>query len=73
MSESSKKTRNNWNQDAISILVTQSGFSASYVRKALSGDRVGLHPDKLIKEYGVITAKLEKVIEQAKEAITQDI
>ena len=60
------KKRNNYNEDILNSLATKYGFSVDYIRKCLRGDRLGIMPDQIIKDY----AQLEKA---AKDAIDKKI
>lgn len=63
MNKSSKK-RINFNQDILSILQKRYGYSLDYIRKSLKGDRVGIMPDTLIKEYNKLESASKKAIQQ---------
>ncbi|OBW40841.1 hypothetical protein AB670_02792 [Chryseobacterium sp. MOF25P] len=54
-----KKT--SYNTVILSVLANKYGFSIDYIRKCLRGDRTGLMPDELKKEYN----SLEKIAKDA--------
>lgn len=63
MSESTKK-RINYNEDVLNLLKERYGYSLDYIRKSLRGDRVGIMPDTLIKEYRKLV-KEDKILKDA--------
>ena len=63
MSESTKK-RINYNEDVLNLLKERYGYSLDYIRKSLRGDRVGIMPDTLIKEYKKLV-KEDKILKDA--------
>lgn len=67
MNKSTKK-RINFNEDILNLLKERYGYSIDYIRKALRGDRVGIMPDTLIKEYKKLESAAKMSIkEKAKE------
>ena len=60
MSENKQKKKVKYNQDALEILTQRFGYSIDYIRKSLRGDRVGILPDRVKKEYSIIVSELEK-------------
>jgi hypothetical protein len=62
------KKRNNYNEDILNALCVKYGYSIDYIRKSLRGDREGLMPDTLKKEYKSLEAAAKKtIIEKANE------
>lgn len=47
------------NVDAIQALVEKFGLSSYYIRQSVNGNRVGIVPDRIRKEYGLICKQLE--------------
>ncbi|WP_158651369.1 hypothetical protein [Pseudotamlana carrageenivorans] len=68
MNKSSKK-RIKFNEIAIDILIKRYGYSIDYIRKSLRGDRTGIMPDILIKEYN----KLDSASKDAIQNKTKDL
>ncbi|MCT4698487.1 hypothetical protein [Tenacibaculum haliotis] len=63
MNESTKK-RIKFNEEILDVLKNRYGYSLDYIRKSLRGDRVGIMPDKLIKEYKEIENATKKAFQQ---------
>lgn len=63
MNESTKK-RIKFNEEILDVLKNRYGYSLDYIRKSLRGDRVGIMPDKLIKEYKEIENATKKALQQ---------
>ena len=70
MSKPTKK-RNNYNEDILIALNERWGYSIDYIRKSLRGDRVGVMPDTLIKEYKKLVIASKKIQETAKKALQE--
>jgi hypothetical protein len=53
------KKRNYYNEEILKELEKKFGYSIDYIRKSLRGDRTGIMPDNIRKEYKTleITAK----------------
>ncbi|HRO75591.1 MAG TPA: hypothetical protein PLP27_05545 [Crocinitomicaceae bacterium] len=60
MHEITKKRR--WNADAVSILSQKRGISTEYIRQVLRGDKKGVKPDEIKKEYKQIDRALNKTV-----------
>ena len=45
------KKRTSYNQDVLKILKDRYGFGFDYIRKSITGDRVGKFPEQMKKEY----------------------
>ena len=60
-----KPKKANYNADAIEILKQKYGVQYDYIRKSISGDRVGLLPQKLKKEYNQLDAAAKKAVKEA--------
>lgn len=63
MSKRTKK-RINFNPDILNLLKDRYDFSIDYIRKSLRGDRVGIMPDTLIKEYKELEAAAKKALQE---------
>jgi hypothetical protein len=50
------KKRINYNEDIMSALNIKYGYSIDYIRKSIRGDREGVMPDQLKKEYQKLVA-----------------
>tara|TARA_R110002126_G_scaffold78629_1_gene195619 strand:+ start:8280 stop:8510 length:231 start_codon:yes stop_codon:yes gene_type:complete len=55
------KKRINYNEDILSALNIKYGYSIDYIRKSIRGDREGVMPDQLKKEYKKLVAE-DKVL-----------
>ena len=58
------KKRINYNEDILNALHAKYGYSIDYIRKSLRGDREGIMPDTLTKEYKQLDAAAKKTIQQ---------
>lgn len=67
MNKGTKKKQNykQYNGDAIEALVKKYDLSAYYIRQSINGNRVGIVPDKLKKEYPIICKDLENAKDAA--------
>ncbi|MFD2566109.1 hypothetical protein [Pseudotenacibaculum haliotis] len=67
----SKPTKNriNFNEDALIILKKRFGYSLDYIRKCIRGDREGLMPDTIKKEYKVLTKAAEEAVKNKAEEL----
>ncbi len=59
------KIRQNYNPDILEIIKERYGFSIDYIRKSLRGDRVGLLPEKIKKEYLDFDNESKKALNEA--------
>ena len=59
------KIRRIYNQDILLLIKDRYGFSLDYIRKSLRGDRTGLLPEKIIKEYNDLEYESRKAILEA--------
>lgn len=64
MSKPTKK-RTKYNEDILNVLKQRYDYSLDYIRKSLRGDRNGIMPDQIIKEY-------KKLDQASKNAIAVD-
>ena len=60
MSKPTKK-RINFNPNVLDILVGRYDYSKSYIKASVRGDRTGVMPDILIKEYKKLELEAEKL------------
>lgn len=65
------KKRINFNEDILNILKKRYGYSLDYIRKSLRGDRVGIMPDTLIKEYKNLENAAKKAIQEKAENLNK--
>lgn len=63
--EDTLKIRRIYNQDILIVIKERYGFSLDYIRKSLRGDRIGLLPEKIMKEYGDLEYESRKAIQEA--------
>ena len=62
-----KETKKNpkYNLKAIDVLVTNFGLSAYYIKQSISGNKKGITPDAIKKEYKKACAELESAENKA--------
>lgn len=53
--------RQKYNEDILLVLHNKFGYSIDFIRKCLRGDRVGLMPDAIKKEYKLLENEAEKL------------
>ena len=63
--EDTLKIRRIYNQDILIVIKERYGFSLDYIRKSLRGDRIGLLPEKILKEYDDLEYESIKAIHEA--------
>lgn len=68
MNKSIKK-RQNYNEDILLLLQKKFGYSIDYIRKALRGDRMGIMPDIIKKEYKVLLVKINETLKPFKDQV----
>lgn len=63
--ENSKPTkkRTNYNEDILNALMKKYGYSVDYIRKSLRGDRTGIMPDQIKKDYSQMEIAAKKTIQ----------
>lgn len=59
------KTKQNYNEEILKTLETKWGYSFDYMRKCLRGDRTGVMPDEIVKEYKRLESISKKAINKA--------
>ncbi len=65
------KKRINYNEDILSALNIKYGYSIDYIRKSIRGDRKGVMPDQLTKEYKKLVAEDKVLKEEAKKQLQE--
>ncbi|MDN3621306.1 hypothetical protein QWY81_17700 [Polaribacter undariae] len=65
------KKRINFNEDILNALNVKYGYSIDYLRKSIRGDRTGIMPDQLKKEYKKLVAE-DKIIKEKARALLQE-
>lgn len=63
------KIRRIYNQDILIIIKERYGFSLDYIRKSLRGDRLGLMPEKILKEYDDLEYESRRAINEAAKSL----
>lgn len=68
---SDKPTKKNasYNQDVINVMKARHGYTAHYIRQCIRGDRNGLIPDKLKKEYETLVDAANMAINKKTETL----
>lgn len=61
MSKETKKSPPDYNLVAIGVLVDKYGVSAYYIKQSINGNKQGITPDSLKKEYKLLDKELKKV------------
>ena len=64
MSKIKQRKRIYYNEDAIRILHERHGYTKNYIRMSISGDRVGIMPDRIKKEYNEMVLSAKKALEK---------
>lgn len=63
MNKSNTK-RPSYNTDVIKILQEVHGYGSDYIRKSIRGDRVGVIPDRIKKQYHQMSTAADKAKEE---------
>lgn len=68
---SDKPTKKNasYNQEVINVMRARHGYTAHYIRQSIRGDRTGIIPDRLKKEYATLVAAANNAINQKTETL----
>ncbi|MCW3168943.1 hypothetical protein OMO38_10455 [Chryseobacterium sp. 09-1422] len=56
--------RNIYNADILIVIEKKYGFTIDYIRKSLRGDRNGVMPDEIKKEYNTLENAAKNAIEK---------
>lgn len=64
MNKGNQKTGKYYHEDVIRILHEKYGYTNDYIRKSLRGDRVGIMPDRIKKEYHQMVAASQKAVQE---------
>lgn len=56
------KKKTLYNQDILMIIKERYGFGLDYIRKSITGDRVGKFPEQMKKEYHDLEREAKKAI-----------
>lgn len=56
--------KSSYNTVILNVVAKKYGYSIDYIRKCLRGDRTGLMPDELSKEYKSLEKEALKAIEE---------
>ena len=57
-----KKKKPSYNKDVLQIIKDRYGYSFDYIRKSITGDRVGKFPEQMKKEYHTLNNESKKAI-----------
>ena len=68
MSKTTKKSIK-YNEPILEVLQKKYGYSIDYIRKSLRGDRYGIMPDKIIKDYKILEKEHKQIDANAKQAL----
>lgn len=63
--------RKTYNAGILIALAKKYGFSIDYIRKCLRGDRPGVMPDQIIKEYKLLEKEANDIENQAQAQIEE--
>lgn len=63
--------RQTYNTGILQVLAKKFGYSVDYIRKSLRGDRVGVMPDKIKKEYKTLESKAAEIEKDAQTQIQE--
>jgi len=70
MDKGTKKTKKfNYNPQIIEKLVDKYGMSAYYIKQCAAGRRDGVTPDKIKKDYKILSAAADRAVESKIESI----
>lgn len=58
------KKRESYNSDVIETLIKKYGVSRRYITMSLKGDRVGLLPDRIIKDYKIFKQTIDNALDE---------
>ena len=72
MDKTNKKDKNNYNQDVIKDLQRLHGYTPHYIRMSIRGDRVGIMPQRIKKQYHQMANAAEKAKNEKLKQITKD-
>ncbi|MDV6170199.1 hypothetical protein R1T16_17315 [Flavobacterium sp. DG1-102-2] len=64
------KKRNKYNEKILEAVSKRYGVTIDYVRKCLRGDRSGIVPDRISKDYKEGVKELNEVVDETVEKIT---
>lgn len=67
-----KETRPHYDKDVIEALQKIHGYTAHYIRMSIRGDRVGIMPDRLKKEYHQMANAAKQAKEEKLNQILKD-
>lgn len=65
----SKQKRNTYNTDVIKKIAEKYSVTPRYVRQSITGDRKGVFPDKMKKEYKATCVNVEKALNTINEEL----
>ena len=63
------KKREKYNEIVLEALKNKYGFTINYIQKCLRGDRTGIMPDEIIKDYYKMLPEVNQKIQEIKENI----
>ena len=72
MDKTNKKDKNNYNQDVIKDLQRLHGYTPHYIRMSIRGDRVGIMPQRIKKQYHQMANAAEKAKNEKLNQITKE-
>ena len=73
MDKTNKKSKRRiYNQDVIDSLQKMHGYTAHYIRMSIRGDRVGIMPERIKKQYHQMANAAEKAKEEKLNQILKD-
>lgn len=57
------KKSTTYNDVVLNSLINKYGLSKDYIRKCLRGDRTGIMPDTITKEYNTLDKEINKTVQ----------
>ncbi len=69
--DKTKQKRKTYNTEILIVLSEKFGYSEDYIRKSLRGDRTGIMPDKIKKEYKLLEKSAADIKIEAQNKLQQ--
>ena len=69
--DKTKQKRKTYNTGILNVLSEKFGYTEDYIRKSLRGDRTGIMPDKLKKEYKILEKDANALEKESKKNLQE--